>query len=368
LAERLYREAVTPILRKHAPGLPHAAGLLGAGSDVLGFDTERSTDHDWGPRLVLFLREGEIDAWRPRLDGLLRSGLPREIAGYPTGFYESSVERGTTHMATGEEAGPVNHRIMITTAARFLDDRLGILDTGDLTPAQWLTVREQSLLEITAGAVFHDDVGEITRMRNDLAWYPDEVWRYRMAAQWNQIDQIEPFVGRPGEVGDDLGSHLVAMALVRDVMRLAFLMERQYAPYQKWFGTAFSRLALAPALTPHLDQARFAREWREREAGIVVAVETLAHHHNAMGLTEWVDPAPTTFFGRPFRVLFAGRFGEALMATITDPVVKALPAHLGGIDQYIDATDAMNHRGLHHAIRDWLAQSAAPDDSVDATS
>jgi len=288
----------------------------------------------------------------------LRAHLPREVAGYPTGYVESSVEPGTTHQATGDDEGPVSHRIVITTAPAFIESRLGIADTASLTPAQWLTFPEQSLLEVTAGAVFHDDIGEITRMRNALDWYPDDVWRYRMAAQWNHIDQIEPFIGRTGEVGDDLGSQLVAMALVRDVMRLAFLMERRYAPYQKWFGTAFSRLALAPRLTSHLDRARFARDWSEREAGVVAAVESLARHHNAMGLTEWVDPAPRTFFGRPFRVLFAGRFGEALMATVADPAVKALPAHLGGIDQYIDATDAMNHRGLHHAIRDWIARGA----------
>jgi hypothetical protein len=31
--------------------------LLGNGSEVLGFDTELSTDHDWSPRVVLFLRD-----------------------------------------------------------------------------------------------------------------------------------------------------------------------------------------------------------------------------------------------------------------------------------------------------------------------
>lgn len=54
LSRRFYREAVRPLLERPFPDLPHAAALLGTGSDVLGFDTEMSTDHDWGPSVVLF--------------------------------------------------------------------------------------------------------------------------------------------------------------------------------------------------------------------------------------------------------------------------------------------------------------------------
>ena len=52
------------------------------------------------------------------------------------------------------------------------------------------------------------------------------------------------------QVQDELGSRLVAMRLVRDLMRLGFLLERQYAPYIKWLGTAFQRLDCARVLTP----------------------------------------------------------------------------------------------------------------------
>ncbi|HLU36909.1 MAG TPA: hypothetical protein VKZ61_14150, partial [Thermomicrobiales bacterium] len=55
LSARFYTEAVRPILDAHAAGIPYAAALVGPGSDVLGFDTPRSMDHDWGPRLTLFL-------------------------------------------------------------------------------------------------------------------------------------------------------------------------------------------------------------------------------------------------------------------------------------------------------------------------
>ena len=59
LCERFYWECVRPILDTAFPQLPHAAGLLDSGSEVLGFDDLTSTDHHWGPRVLLFFRPGD---------------------------------------------------------------------------------------------------------------------------------------------------------------------------------------------------------------------------------------------------------------------------------------------------------------------
>jgi hypothetical protein len=83
LSELLFRTTVEPVLANHAPGLAYAAGLIGAGSDVLGFDTERSTDHDWGPRLMLFLAPADLSTWQERLHDLFRHELPTTVAGIP---------------------------------------------------------------------------------------------------------------------------------------------------------------------------------------------------------------------------------------------------------------------------------------------
>src|SRR5512135_2849613 len=77
LSRLFYFEAVLPILQERFPNLPHAAARLGAGSDVLGFDTPMSTDHDWGPRLMLFLAEDDADRLHETIYKALQATLPR---------------------------------------------------------------------------------------------------------------------------------------------------------------------------------------------------------------------------------------------------------------------------------------------------
>lgn len=69
LSARLYGEVVRPLLSR----TPHAAALLGWGPDVFGYDTPRSTDHGWGPRLQIFVDD---DADPERLNAILEDALP----------------------------------------------------------------------------------------------------------------------------------------------------------------------------------------------------------------------------------------------------------------------------------------------------
>jgi hypothetical protein len=132
---------------------------------------------------------------------------------------------------------------------------------------------EQHLLMLTAGAVFLDAPGQLTRARTALAYYPHDVWLYLLAAQWAYIGQYEALVGRADEVGDELGSRLICARLVHDIMHLAFLLERTYAPYAKWFGTAFQRLQCASELAPHLAGALAANDRRTRERHLLQSLE-----------------------------------------------------------------------------------------------
>src|SRR6266496_3039324 len=94
LSRLFYHEAVLPLLEEHFPTLPHAAAHLGTGSDMLGFDTPMSTDHEWGPSATLFLRQRDIHI-APRITALMSENLPYTFHGYSTHFGESPDEPGT---------------------------------------------------------------------------------------------------------------------------------------------------------------------------------------------------------------------------------------------------------------------------------
>ncbi|GAB2932916.1 DUF4037 domain-containing protein [Streptomyces mayteni] len=339
LSRLLYEEAVRPLLDEHLPGLPHAAARIGTGSEVLGFDTARSADHEWGPRLELFLTPGDATEHAAELARLFAHRLPKEVRGWPTNFRPSTSPRDPVGLMAHTE-GPVAHRVTVTDLGSWLADR-GL--TAEPTTVDWLAMPWQRLAEATAGAVFHDGVGELTAARERLAWYPDETWRWLLASQWQRLAQEEAFPGRCAEVGDDLGAAVVAGRLVRDLMRLCLLYARRYPPYAKWLGSAFRELPIAAELAPALRGALAATGAALRERHLCHAYERVAALHNDSGLTAPLDPTPRPYHSRPFLVLDAGRFAAELVNTLTDPALRRAPL-TGSVDQWADNTDLLGHR------------------------
>jgi len=352
LSRRFYLEAVGPLLEEVAPGVVYSAARIGSGSEVLGFDTARSADHEWGPRLEVFLGPEDLARHGARIRGFLSERLPKTFYGYPTHF-AATGEPGIGVMRVTD--GPVRHRVDVSDPGVWFTERLGFDPRGKVTLADWLAAPAQRLAEVTAGAVFHDGLGSLGPARKALDWYPHDLWLHLLACQWQRVSQEEAFVGRCGEVGDELGSAVVAARLVRDLMRLCLLMDRHYPPYSKWLGSAFAHTSQAPALTPHLTATLAATDWRTREHHLARAYETVAAAHNRLGLTDPVDPATRPYHTRPFQVLRADRFTAVLTARITDPAVRALPV-IGAVDQFVDSTDVLSDprrtRAATHATVD----------------
>ena len=271
LCRAFYLHEVAPVLADAFPALAHSAAVMGRGSEVLGFDDELSTDHDWHARVTVLLADADQGG---AVEELLRGRVPAAFDGRPTG-------------------------VEVSTVRGYFQDRLGIDVAQELTARDWLATAEQQLRMYTAGAVFHDELG-LQAVRDRLARYPDDLWLYLMSAGWWRLHPELNLVGRSGSAGDELGSALIGSRLVTDMMRLCFLMERQHAPYAKWFGTAFSRLACAAELAPVLRDVLAAARWPEREQALNAAYALLAAQHEALHVTPPVPTAPVRMWDRPF--------------------------------------------------------------------
>ncbi len=352
LSRLFFEEAVRPVLDAEFPRLRYAAALLGTGSEVLGFDTEMSADHGWGPRCDLFLAEDDFDAARDAVKETLRQKLPHHFRGYPTSFTEPDPsDNGTQHLES-RDSGPVNHKVELMTPRGFFLNYLAFDLPQEIEPADWLTFPEQKLRTVASGAVFHDEVG-LEESRQRFSYYPRDVWLYQLASAWTRVGQEEHLMGRAGSVGDEIGSALIGARLVRDLMRLCFLSERAYAPYPKWFGAAFDQLDCAASLSPSLRAALAAATWQERERHLTVAYERVAAMHNALGLTDPLPTEPRYFFGRPFRVIELHGFADALLSRVTDERVRRIAARrpVGGIDTFSDSTDLVSYASWRATLR-----------------
>jgi len=346
LSERFFHAAVEPLLVAHFPEVCYAAGCLGRGSDVMGFDTPQSRDHHWGPRTTLFLTDEDLSHHGEAIVTMLGKELPFTVDGYPTHFDQPDIDGG---FLTATDRRPVRHGVNVITIARFTQEYLGVDATQPIAERAWLAIPSQRLRTVRAGRVFRDDLGLAT-VRARLHWYPRDVWLYRMANQWRRIDQEEPWVGRCGDVADELGSRIVATRLLVELMRLCFLIEQEHWPYFKWFGTAFSRLRCAATLTPILHEVLDAGDWKMREAALGRAYLHVGAMHNELGLTEPVEPRLAPFFGRPYQVPHAMRFVDALLGAVESPTVRALPAYVGAVDQFADSTDILDEVSRAQAL------------------
>jgi len=336
LGELFYNEIVRPILRMDFPGLKHAAALIGEGSEILGYDDPQSADHCWGPRAMLFLSNEDYRILGKKVLRALMAKIPAEFMGYPT-----------------KMDCPARNTIDIFTVRNFYEKHLSIDPSKKLRVSDWLIFPSQKLLEITSGAIYHDDIG-LGKTRDKFSYYPNDVWLYILSCQWRRISQEEAFVGRCGAVGDELGSRIVAGRIVRDLMKLCFLLEKKYIPYSKWFGTAFSELAAAKALSPILNKILRSGAWKEREKWLSEAYSKAAQLHNSQKITKPLPAKVSKYHNRPYLVIHADKFADAVRSKIKDEKVRCIKTYIGSVDQFADSTDILSFPQNFKKLRIWL--------------
>lgn len=329
LCKGFFFDVAKPILNKRYPFLKYSAGLIGYGSDVLGYDDAVSRDHMWGPRFYLFLSPQDI-AQKEKIFQTFAEEFPYQYKGYSVNFTEPNPKDLVQHPQSINE-GAVNPLVFIQTLDEFLIDQLGTAALSELQPLDWLTFSEHRLLSIVAGTMFADGLG-IADQILPLRYYPKDVKNYLIASNWDIIASEQAFVKRCGECGDEIGSLLICARIAERLMRLCFLYQETYAPYSKWFGTAFHHLDVDQNIKNLIEQSLHSQDLDLREDAIVKAQALVAALHNESGITKPVAYEVESYYGREIKVIFADKFAEATSKELKGTVLEHIPL-IGSLSQ-----------------------------------
>jgi hypothetical protein len=237
-----FEEIVKPILLEHFPEETNvtAFGVFGYGSEALRLDDELSRDHHWGLRIDALMPEEVFERRRQAIMEKLSANLPDAYRGH-------SLRQA--HLA-GAGLAPDN-------LPAFLRRTIGI-DHAPTTYEEWLRIPEEDIIHVINGEVWFDPLGEFTAVRAALNQYYPEPVRLRRIAHWCRY-----FSG--------MGTYALNRAILRNNefyattrfsnairlgIQLAFLLDKQYYPYDKWLMAYFERLPrLADPLLPLVNEA-----------------------------------------------------------------------------------------------------------------
>lgn len=348
LCEDFFSECAKPVIDKYFPDLQYSAGLIGYGSDVLGYDDEVSRDHMWGPRFYMFLSENDIDK-KDEIFNKFAENLPYIYLGYSVNFSEPDPNDCGVQHPQFIDSGKVNPLIFIQTFDKFLIDEIGTADLDNIEPLDWLAFSEHRLLSLVSGKLFVDKLN-IRKLTEKIKFYPNDVKLYLIASQWNIIASEQAFVKRCGEVDDEIGSQIICARIAERLMRLCFLYKDTYAPYSKWFGTAFNKLNIDENIKLKIHSALKATDLAERENSLVEAQALVADLHNASVLTDKVDYSVEPYFGRDIKVIFADKFVDATVEILKGTAFENIPL-IGTMSQFGGLSDFADEKVYYEQIK-----------------
>lgn len=212
-----------------------AVGLTGEGSDCFGFDDEISTDHDYAPGFCMWLTAKDFEEIGERLQAEYDKLIAAHVAESPNNVHISS-RRGVFRIND------------------FYNQLLSSNCDYEAGETDFCDVEEQALAAAINGAVFEDKLGVFSAVRKNLAYYPDNVWRAKLAGAVHEFSQYaQSNYSRMMARKDYITADICKLKAVESTLDLIYLLNRQYAPYYKWKRKGAEKLKLSAKLLPLLE-------------------------------------------------------------------------------------------------------------------
>lgn len=240
LSEKYYYEYGEKMLKEQFSDIQKylAVGLVGSGSECLGFDDEISKDHDFEPAFCIFLPdENIIDTKTEFALERAYSKLPNEFMGY---------KRNKLSAVGGNRHGVI--RISDFFCQKTGDKNADIKNEG------WFYISEQHLLEATNGKLFFDNFGKMTELRSKIAYLPEDIRLKKLAGNLLIMAQSGQYnYGRCAKRGDGAAAQLAVFEFVNAAIKVIFLLNKKYLPYYKWSFKALKNLKVSENLIEQLE-------------------------------------------------------------------------------------------------------------------
>ncbi|MBQ2705050.1 MAG: DUF4037 domain-containing protein [Clostridia bacterium] len=230
LSYQFYLQHGLPMLQKDFSHiLPFVAvGMAGSGSECFGYDDELSHDHDFEPGFCIFIPDEDV------LDRKSAFELERMYAKLPKEFM--GFKRSPVSAVGGNRHGVIR-------MSEFFEAKTGS-PKGELTIGQWLSIPEYALLEAINGAVFCDNYGEFSQIREAIGYFPEDIRLKRLAGNLLIMGQSGQYnYNRCVLRGETASAQLALFEFAKSAINVAFLLNKKYMPYYKWSFRALREIS-----------------------------------------------------------------------------------------------------------------------------
>ncbi|QHI73341.1 DUF4037 domain-containing protein [Aminipila terrae] len=194
-----------------------AVGLIGEGSECLGFDDEVSEDHDFGPGFCIWLPE--------EIYKVVGTQMQKAYENLPKTF------ENKYRMETFEGKG----RVGVFSINEFYKKYTGCSGTPQ-NNVEWMLIPETSLCTAVNGKVFEDPLGQFSVIRNELLnFYPKDIFLKKIVARMAVMSQAGQYnYGRCMKRGEFAAAYLACSEFIKAAVSAVYLLNRKYMPFYKW--------------------------------------------------------------------------------------------------------------------------------------
>ena len=296
LCKKYFEEVGKPAFEANCPEvLKRAAiGLVGEGSECMGFDDDISKDHDWGPGFCVWLSADDYAEFGQKAKAVYAS-LPAEYMGYER-LRQSEYTVG---------------RVGILQTGAFYAQYLGI-PQAPRNNTEWRFVSVNGLATLSDGEVWSDPLGEFSEIRRKIqGFYPEDVRKKKLAkhaAIAAQAGQYNYY--RCRNRGEYVAAAQALADFIENIQHVVFLLNLRYKPYYKWAHHAMKQLPILGSEIASMIED-LVKDDKDKSGDIEPICARIIQEFKAQGLSDSQSD-------------FMLHHAEQIQASIKDPAIRGV--------------------------------------------